>query len=243
MTVKKFVDYFLYIKFRYNIASYNYLTYNKIKKPTSRFVGGNMSKTSSEGVETKKEKIIKHAFDLFAEKGYSETSVDDIVRASGISKGGIYYYFKSKEDIFLEIAEERLRQRKNLMDNNQDVKSSKEKIISYINWTLAGFFDENIQKMSRFTFEFWSVLSRNPNMADKAKERYKMFYTILAEILQQGINNGEFKEDIDIESMVYIILSSMDGIGFVNSVMGISMTHDIVKNYIDMILKKIEKGD
>ena len=99
-----------------------------------------MSKTSNEGVETKKEKIIKHAFDLFAEKGYSETSVDDIVRASGISKGGIYYYFKSKEDIFLEIAEERLRQRKNLMDNNQDVKSSKEKIISYINWTLTGFF-------------------------------------------------------------------------------------------------------
>lgn len=202
-----------------------------------------MSKHSNEGVETKKEMIIKHAFDLFAEKGYSETSVDDIVKASGISKGGIYYYFKSKEDIFLEIAEERLRQRKNLMSSNENLKSSKEKIISYINWTLTGFFDEKVQKISRFTFEFWSVLSRNPNMANKAKERYKMFYDILAGILQEGIDKGEFKKDLDIESMVYIILSSMDGIGFVNSVMGISMTQDIVKNYIDMILKKIEKGD
>lgn len=202
-----------------------------------------MSKISDERLETKKEKIIKHAFDLFAEKGYFETSIDDIVKASGISKGGIYYYFKSKEDIFLEIAEERFRQRKKLIDNAQDMKSSKEKIISYINWTLTGFFEEKVQKMSRFTFEFWSVLSRNPNMGDKAKERYKMFYTILAEILQQGIDSGEFKKDIDIDSMVYIILSTMDGIGFVNSVMGIGVTHDVIENYIDMILRKLEKGD
>lgn len=202
-----------------------------------------MSRKGNEEVKTKREKIIIHAFNLFAEKGYSETSIDDIVKASGISKGGIYYYFKSKEDIFLEIAEERFRQRKNLMSNAQNIESSKEKIISYINWTLTGFFDEKVQKMSRFTFEFWSVLSRNPNMAVKAKERYKMFYDILAKILQQGIDNGEFKEDMDVESMIYIILSTMDGIGFVNSVMGISITKDIVNNYIDMILKKIEKGD
>ncbi|MDR7855070.1 TetR/AcrR family transcriptional regulator [Tissierella sp.] len=202
-----------------------------------------MSNKDSEKSITKKEIIIQHAFDLFAEKGYSDTSIDDIVKASRISKGGIYYYFHSKEEIFLEIARERLRQRNSLTKESNNTMSNREKIINYINWTLTGFFEEKIQKMSRFTFEFWSVLARNPSMSDKAKERYKLFYDDLAEILQQGVESGEFKEDIDIASMVYIILSTMDGIGFVNSVMGIGLTHDIVENYIDMILRKIDKGD
>ncbi|WP_353094767.1 TetR/AcrR family transcriptional regulator [Tissierella praeacuta] len=202
-----------------------------------------MSKIEDKKKETKRKRIIKHSFNLFAEKGYSETSMDDIVKVSGISKGGIYYYFKSKEDIFLEIAEERLQQRKNIINKVRNINSSKEKIINYINWTLTGFLHEDIQKMSRFTFEFWSVLSRNPSMADKPKERYKIFYDDLVDILQEGVDNGEFKKDLDIESMVYIILSSIDGIGFVNSVMGVGMNHRIVENYLDMILKKIEKGD
>lgn len=202
-----------------------------------------MSNRDGEKTITKKEIIIQHAFDLFAEKGYSDTSIDDIVRASGISKGGIYYYFQSKEEIFLAIASERLKQRNSLAKETNNTMSNREKIVNYINWTLTGFFDEKVQKMSRFTFEFWSVLARNPSMSNKAKERYRMFYDNLAEILRQGIESGEFKEDIHIPSMVYIILSTMDGIGFMNSVMDISLTPDIVENYIDMILKKLEKRD
>ena len=190
-----------------------------------------------------KEKIIQYAFELFATKGYSDTSIDDIVKSSGISKGGIYYYFKSKEEIFLEIAEERLKQRNSIDKQSNDTISSKQKLINYISWTLTGFLEERVQKMSRFTFEFWSVLARNPSMSDKAKERYKLFYDDLADILKQGIENGEFNEYIDVQSMVYIILSTMDGIGFMNSVMDIKLTPDIVKNYIDMILKKLERDD
>ncbi len=202
-----------------------------------------MPNTNNEKTMTKKEMIIHHAFNLFAEKGYSDTSIDHIVKASGISKGGIYYYFPSKEEIFLEIANDRLRQRNNVFKESINTSSNKEKIESYIRWTLTGFFDEKVQKMSRFTFEFWSVVSRNPNIKDKAQERYKKFYDDLANILQNGIEKGEFKEDMDVPSMVYIILSTMDGIGFVNSVMGVSLTQDILENYIDMILKKIVKGD
>ncbi|KNF07709.1 transcriptional regulator, TetR family [Gottschalkia purinilytica] len=202
-----------------------------------------MSKISKESTGAKKKKIIQHAFDLFAEKGYSETSIDDIVKASGVSKGGIYYYFNSKEEIFLEIAKNRLEERRDLIKNIPNTVSNREKLINYIHWTLTGLFEEKIQKMSRFTFEFWSVLARNPNMSDKAKERYKLFYDDLAEILQQGIDCGEFEKDIDISSMVYIILSTMDGIGYMNSVMKITITHDVVENYIDIILRKISKGD
>jgi AcrR family transcriptional regulator len=202
-----------------------------------------MPKISKEAAENKKEKIIKYAFDVFAEKGYSQASMDDIVKASGISKGGIYNYFSSKEEIFLAIANSRFSQRHSIIKSFPNTISNREKIIKYITWTLTGLFDGRNQKLARFTFEFWSVIARNPNMSDKSKERYKLFYNDLSEILQQGVTCGEFKGNLDISSMVYIILSTMDGISFMSSVMGIAITDNVVENYLDMILEKIKKGN
>jgi len=48
---------------------------------------------------TLKEKIIKVSYDLFGTQGYEETTIADIVKTSGSSKGGFYHHFKSKEDI------------------------------------------------------------------------------------------------------------------------------------------------
>jgi len=50
--------------------------------------------------------LIKAATSLFAEKGYAGTSVREIVEQAGVTKPVLYYYFKNKEDIFLEILEE-----------------------------------------------------------------------------------------------------------------------------------------
>lgn len=54
-------------------------------------------------VTERKLKIIEKAVDLFAEKGFSDTSVQDITDACGISKGSFYLSFKSKNDLLLEI--------------------------------------------------------------------------------------------------------------------------------------------
>ncbi|MED5046674.1 TetR/AcrR family transcriptional regulator [Bacillus siamensis] len=55
--------------------------------------------------KTKKE-LIDVARDLFAKKGYSETSIRDILTAANISKGNLYHHFKGKEFLFLHIMEQ-----------------------------------------------------------------------------------------------------------------------------------------
>lgn len=52
-----------------------------------------------------KHKIIRVSFELFLEKGFSEVSTNDIIREAGITKGGFYHYFKSKEDLIAEVIE------------------------------------------------------------------------------------------------------------------------------------------
>jgi AcrR family transcriptional regulator len=50
-----------------------------------------------------KEKILEAALDLFAEKGYDATGVQEIVATAGVTKGALYHHFAAKEDILFEI--------------------------------------------------------------------------------------------------------------------------------------------
>jgi AcrR family transcriptional regulator len=53
---------------------------------------------------SKRDVIVKTAVDLFRDKGYDSTNIDDIVERAGIGKGTFYQYFKGKEDLFFECA-------------------------------------------------------------------------------------------------------------------------------------------
>ena len=56
----------------------------------------------TKGVETK-QKIINKSLQLFSVKGYYNTSINDILEATGLTKGGLYGHFKSKEDIWYAV--------------------------------------------------------------------------------------------------------------------------------------------
>lgn len=56
--------------------------------------------------EETRRKILESAAKIFSEKGFYRSVVDDIVKASGTSKGAVYFYFNSKEEIFLSLVEE-----------------------------------------------------------------------------------------------------------------------------------------
>jgi AcrR family transcriptional regulator len=63
--------------------------------------------------QERKQQLLDHAATLFAERGFAETRVLDIVRAAGVAKGLFYWYFENKDALFRELVElnrTRLRQ-------------------------------------------------------------------------------------------------------------------------------------
>ena len=77
------------------------------------------------------EKIVVTAARLFVEKGYEQTSVQDILDATGLSKGGLYHHFKSKEQILDAVMQRRIqyvnKRFQELIRNTPD-KNAKEKL-------------------------------------------------------------------------------------------------------------------
>lgn len=195
-----------------------------------------MPKISEAQKNERKQIILDAALAVFGEKGYSEASMDDIVRASGISKGGIYTYFHSKESILLEIAEQRFKARNQLVDSLKAEESVVSQLEKYMRWLLESLKYPEIIRNARFTFEFWAVLSRNPGSSDLSVERYRRFEADLKAVFERGIATGELRPDLNISSAVLHLLSGLDGIGFMSTVMNVPISEQDIDEFIQLYL-------
>lgn len=201
-----------------------------------------MPKISEERMEARKKLILESAFYVFSEKGFTQASMEDIVKHSGISKGGLYNYFKSKEEIFLAIAEQRFHIRnQRIIDMPEGIDAAKQMYL-YLRGFLEGLQEENVRKSVRFTIEFWSLKRNETGYNEIASERYGKFERDLEKIINLGIKEHCFRSDLDIKSVIYIILATLDGLGFMDSVMGIRTREAIINDYVQMILNYL-KGD
>jgi AcrR family transcriptional regulator len=77
--------------------------------------------------------ILKTAGDFFAKYGLSKTTVDDIAKSIGMAKSSLYYYFKSKDELFAAVLDKEMGQFKKKMNVAlQDVDDPREKIKAYV---------------------------------------------------------------------------------------------------------------
>ncbi len=98
-----------------------------------------------ENKEEKKRKIIDVSFDLFKEKGFKETTIQDIVDKAGIAKGTFYLYFKDKYDIQEYLITKKSEQLfKDAIEyvNKKDIKDYIERFISIIDYIIDDFVND-----------------------------------------------------------------------------------------------------
>lgn len=181
----------------------------------------------------RKKKILESALALFCEKGYNKTSMNDIVKESGISKGGIYYYFENKEAIFCELGDNILENRKNILDKLPESLSSKEKLKAYIIKVLINYQNKEYQKDIKFGFEFWSEKKDTGiiNGVDKAKfidDRFRKASEDLNVIIKEGRKSGEFNKTINVQDFLFALHAAIDGTAFFVAL----LERDLTKNKI-----------
>lgn len=147
-----------------------------------------MPKISEEKKKQRQKDILKTALGLFSSKGYYATSIDDITREAGISKGLVYTYFKSKEEIFFGLAEhwDELTENPSLKDALSQVitdnMSLAEKLICVWDESVKQWTQEDLV-FARINFEFWLEASKNEALREKMKERARVSLGMVEEII------------------------------------------------------------
>ena len=64
-----------------------------------------MPKVVPEYREQAKNRILEHSFEVFSEKGYHKTTMNDIAKKVGVNKATLYLYFENKEELFMKMIE------------------------------------------------------------------------------------------------------------------------------------------
>lgn len=103
---------------------------------------------SNKNHDVKKENIIQLALDLFLEHGYENTTITQIMRAANLSKGGMYHYFSSKEEILDAVIYSALSQELAKIQALLDPVPVDEKLIFFVKNNLS--LEELTQKLLRY---------------------------------------------------------------------------------------------
>ncbi len=141
--------------------------------------------------EERKDQILEAAGKVFAEKGVHEARMDDVARKSGLSKGTLYWYFNSKDDILTAIFERMFAREFQQLERIRDSSgTASEKIVSFTKCALV-----DLNKMLRLmplAYEFLSLAFRRKFVQEAFKRYINQYVAILVPIIQAGIDQGEF---------------------------------------------------
>ncbi|MDD3654752.1 MAG: TetR/AcrR family transcriptional regulator [Desulfotomaculaceae bacterium] len=165
--------------------------------------------------ELKKSLIADVAFSCFLSSGYGGTSVDDIVRAAGISKGGLYWHFKSKEDIFLYLIGKWIKEYdQELLLRLAEEYPVREKLKKFVDYYLENVNVPIIALIKEFLMQAKDVNILNELkslIADSEKNN------IIKNVIMEAVRKGECKT-VDVEAAAYAFMGMFEGIGMIWSV-------------------------
>jgi len=165
--------------------------------------------TQRRGEETRSH-LLQAAEDCFAQSGYDGTSVAEICRGAGVSKGAFYHHFPSKQDIFLELLdrwmaalEGQLRRVRAESDTVPEAFLSMTEMVRFIFQT-AG------DRLPMF-LEFWTQAAHDPAVWQATIAPYRQFRAFFAEMIEDGIAEGSLRP-LDPEKAAQAVVSLAVGV-------------------------------
>jgi AcrR family transcriptional regulator len=160
--------------------------------------------------EERKNQILDAASAVFARLGFHEARMDDIVEEARLSKGALYWYFKSKDAIIAGLLERIFDHELagiHALETAQGTVS--ERLVIYTR-QMADMF-ERMKMMSAVAFQFYAVAARHKTVREFLKEYFATYRAVLARIVRQGVEQGEFRA-VDPEATAVTIIGLFEGL-------------------------------
>lgn len=173
-------------------------------------------KRTSQG-QAKRRLILKVATEVFAEKGFNESTISQIAKKARIAEGGIYVYFKNKEDLLFSIPEERMENfLSGLCEHLEGINGALPKLRKII-WYHLRFYEEN----KDYLLILLQNIQQNPRFnSTRAYRLIREFAKLVALTIEEGKEEGVIRPDIDSRLLRDAILGAIEHITIRGSILG-----------------------
>lgn len=179
-----------------------------------------------------KKEIAAQAMHLFSQKGYTAASMDDVCRITGRSKGSIYYYFKSKEELFLSVIRLKTEEwNDSWMEKVQLCSTTAEKL-----YALAEHYAEDFENpLMNAANEFMTSQVIDAHMMEELLSLLRSSYHLYEKVLEAGMLSGELKSD-NTRDMMLILQGLLGGLGTLYYETSIEEIKRLYRRSIDVFL-------
>lgn len=163
------------------------------------------------GQETR-EYIVKQAAELFNQQGYFGSSISDIMRVTGLEKGGIYNHFGSKDQLALEAFDYAIQVlARKYTEALRGRKSSIEQLISIVSIYRHIIEDPPLKGGCPLLNTATESDDTHPALRDKARQAMDQFRKMISMVIHRGMRKGEISPTVEVESVSVFIISTMEG--------------------------------
>jgi AcrR family transcriptional regulator len=159
--------------------------------------------------DERKGQILSAAEDVFSRKGFDNARMDDIAEETGLSKGTLYLYFKSKDELIVAILD-RIFQREFRAFEGIDLStmSGTEAIWLFTDTVIKDI--RIILRLMPIAYEFLALAFRNKVVQKALKLYLNKYMNIFIPIIQRGIETGEFRS-VDVQDVAITAGAVMEG--------------------------------
>lgn len=188
---------------------------------------------TKKGHDSMKELIAGHSILLFEQKGFSETSIQDITNSVGVTKGTFYYYYASKEnllmDIHLQYICDLLEKQKAIMQTVKGFRRQLSEMVALI------VYDMKCRRAHGQVYlrEMRNLTAEHAETIEKKRKEFRLNAT---QVIADGIQAGEFQAHIDPDITCLAILGITNWSYEWFNPEGKLSVEELADQYIDLIL-------
>jgi TetR/AcrR family transcriptional regulator len=153
----------------------------------------------------KRERILREAALLFAERGFNQTDMAELAIRAGVSKGSLYTYFESKEDLYLYVCRDGMERSRQAVYGDMDSE-----------WNIYRQVEHIFRRGARFVREFPEYLILYTNISSAGMERFSGLMSLevekytaeyLKQLIRRDKQRGLVRKEVDVNWAAFFINS------------------------------------
>ncbi|RCG27269.1 TetR/AcrR family transcriptional regulator [Sphaerisporangium album] len=203
-------------------------------------MNGSAAGTPREKDEPVRQRLLGAATRLFADKGFEGTSVQEIVAAAGVTKGAMYHYFGSKDDLLREIYARVLRMQTERLDRFADAPGP---VATRVYDAAVDVIATTIENLDDSKIFFRSMHQLAPETQQAVRAERRRYHERFRDLVAEGQRTRVFRDDVPADLVVDFFFGSVHHLGLWYHAEGPLSGVDIGRHFAGLLLTSLRPVD
>jgi len=169
-------------------------------------------KVSEQYLEDRRNQILDAAVTTFSRNGFHQTTIEEIRLEAGLSRGAVYHYFKTKEDIIDAIRGRSARQAEAIVISSAEADDAESVLLDLINSTVSVMVSPTSVDANRLAMFLWAESLVNARIMDGQLPAFKPYLSALAESISNAQADGKVDPGLEPQATARLIAGALMGL-------------------------------